>query len=251
MELPPMLPNPAFHDTSFSTPEHLATTSEYSGTSHQQTSSTPPVLFTSPLPPLFDTNHVKLEPLTADSHFFSLSSNFSSDNHISALHPGQVATPNRICNLTLWADGGMPYFIDIDKLVASPNPVDSASWHAPSRILLRVKLSLPINNQSSDAHIQRGLDGAVSFAAPWRTTAHCHTKVWSGGTCVIKEPRMLKQLDVPQENTGALPEMWSSPPVAAYLPESPLSRCNFLDTSTCHFLPMTSESFARCVYASC
>lgn len=248
MELPPVLTSPVFHD--FNLPaEYPSSSSDLSGASQPQIS-IPSTQIPPHLSSFHDTTPVKLEPTTTDSHLFSIPSHSSPDIPIPTLPTNQAFTPNRICSISLWTDGIVPYVIDIDKLISLPSSMQSISWYAPSRLLLRVKIGLPMNSQLLDSPAQQGVHGAVTFAAPWNTVAHCHTKLWSGMTCIAKEPSAFKQFGIQHENISQ--GIWPSSTVVAYLPDSALSRCKFLQTSTCILPPGRSFSLSsHCVHASC
>ncbi len=135
-----------------------------------------------------------------------------------------LSIPNRISNLYFWADGMLPLSLDVDRLVG-------ATGSSPSRVFLHLRVSMPpLADLRCPPNLQ-GISGALSLANPWRSIAKCHTKSWGPGRSVISQDLALfTQVSTPelQASLNADP---SSPQMAyAYLPDSALSRCHWLDT---------------------
>ncbi|KAH9951377.1 hypothetical protein B0H21DRAFT_705653 [Amylocystis lapponica] len=163
---------------------------------------------------------VKLEPLPMDPALFSLPQNPSPFSELpDFVFPPQLGPPpNRVCNISLWADGMLPSTIDIDHLASGPL---TPNTHTPFRVLLRMMLRCPPHNSLALPDTQ-GFHGALAFASQWAGIAKCHTKSWAGNTCVAHEVGLFDHLATPQPQPA--------PHVVAYLPDSPLSRCRWLDS---------------------
>jgi hypothetical protein len=119
---------------------------------------------------------------------------------------------NRICFLSLWADGMQPFTIPIQHQSASP-------------VTLRIRLRLSSIDDVHSPPTLHGFHGAVTLSAPWTCTAHCITKVYPNNICVAEETGLLQVLSTNPSQPGA------SQTVQAFLPESPLSRSRWLDAS--------------------
>ncbi|KAI0934377.1 hypothetical protein AcW1_005919 [Taiwanofungus camphoratus] len=173
---------------------------------------------------------VKLEPLAMDPGLFTLPQNPFPDATDFAYASPSSSAPNRVCGVSFWADAMLPSTIDVDRLT-SASIVSSASQQqlSPFRILLRLNLSISPSDIRSPPNVQ-GFNGAVSFAAQWASSAKCHTKTWTGKACISHEVGLLDQLSPPQLHPGLGCDGSSPSMVIAYLPDSALSRCRWLDT---------------------
>ncbi|KAI0664891.1 hypothetical protein C8Q70DRAFT_18712 [Cubamyces menziesii] len=171
-----------------------------------------------PLAPI----NVKLEPLAMDPALFTLPQGALVD---AASAPDfQLSMPNRILNLHFWAEGMVPLSVDVDRLVGSTPSM-------PSRIFLHFKVSMP---SIADLHCPPGLQGvsgAVSFASRWASLAKCHTKSWGPGRTVVSQDLgLFSQVTTPELQAGLNADAYSPQMVFAYLPDSALSRCHWLET---------------------
>lgn len=141
-----------------------------------------------------------------------------------ARHPS-----NRICFLSLWADGMQPFTIPIQSGPLSP-------------VALRIRLRLSSIDDIHSPPTLHGFHGAVTLAAPWVSTAQCITKVYPNNICVAEETGLLQPLSQPGGNQT----------IQAFLPESPLSRSRWLDatiqTSISQQLVIDDVTLALIVY---
>jgi hypothetical protein len=119
---------------------------------------------------------------------------------------------NRICFLSLWADGMQPFTIPIQHQSGLP-------------VTLRIRLRLSSIDDVHSPPTLHGFHGAVTLSAPWTSTAHCITKVYPNNICVAEETGLLQVLSTNSSQPGG------SQTVQAFLPESPLSRSRWLDAS--------------------
>ncbi|TFY63969.1 hypothetical protein EVJ58_g2908 [Rhodofomes roseus] len=172
---------------------------------------------------------VHLEPLTLGPSLFNLPQSTMPDTPDFTFMPLTSLSPNRLCNINLWTDSSPMCLIDIDKLTsASGTPSASGQRPPPFRILLRLHLKYPSHDVHNLSAFQ-GFHAMVSFAAPWASSAKCHTKTWAGKTCTSHEVGLLEQLN-PQQPQAMLPggDVPSSMPIA-HLPQSALTRCRWLE----------------------
>ncbi|OJT15868.1 hypothetical protein TRAPUB_1409 [Trametes pubescens] len=168
--------------------------------------------------------NVKLEPLAMDPTLFSLPQGAYVDGAHSATDYSPhipVPPPNRILNLHFWAEGMVPLSVDVDRLVGSTPAM-------PARIFLHFRVSMPPIADLRVPPALQGVSGAVSFSARWASLAKCQTKSWGAGrTVVSQELGLFAQVPTPEVQAG----LNDSPQlVFAYLPDSALSRCHWLDT---------------------
>jgi hypothetical protein len=116
---------------------------------------------------------------------------------------------NRITNVCLYADGMSPLSIDTDGLL----PPSSTA------IALKIKLTMPyVNDPRSPSTIQ-GFVGNIRLASVFTSHARCVTRKYIGGTCVSEE---VSPLQVSAIDNGT---------VIAALPDSPLGRCRWFESS--------------------
>ena len=176
---------------------------------------------------------VNLEPLALGPALFNLQHATMPDTPEYTFMPQMTPPSNRLCNINLWADCSPACYIDVDSLTSASNtPSPSGQRPPPFRILLRLKLKYPSEDISTPLTFG-GFHAMVSLAMPWTSSANCHTKTWAGKTCMSHEVAPLEQLN-PQQPQATLPggDIPSSMPIA-HLPQSALSRCRWLEPSTC------------------
>lgn len=151
------------------------------------------------------------------------------------------SAPNRVRSVHFWAAGMTPYTLDVDHLTA-----------APARVLLHLKITLPQPGDSTGAVFDAGgITSAVAFERHWAMSAKCQTKGWAAGrVCVSQELGPISEACAdmgvaagPPAGTGVDGER-----VLAYLPESALSRCQWMDRSESRlliFFRLASATAAR------
>ncbi|TBU32409.1 hypothetical protein BD311DRAFT_32198 [Dichomitus squalens] len=163
---------------------------------------------------------VKLEPLAMDPTLFTLPQPTYSDSGADYT----LSLPNRISNLYFWADGMAPLSLDVDRLVG-------ATPSLPSRIFLHFRVSMPpLADLRCPPNLQ-GVNGAISFVSPWTTIAKCQTKSWGHSrTLMSQDQGLFAQVTTPELQAGFNADPSSSQTVYAYLPDSALNRCHWLDT---------------------
>lgn len=125
----------------------------------------------------------------------------------------------RLSRLQIWADGLPPFTVEVDSLTSPPKPY--------SRVMLRLKLSLPQAEVDSSVSTLHGFGGAIVLSEPWLSSGKCFTRVFTANTCVSKE------LDYLQPTNQSL---------TAFLPDSWLTKSRWLEASTftpCVTLPPT------------
>ena len=134
-----------------------------------------------------------------------------------------LSVPNRISHLYFWADGMVPLTLDVDQLVG-------ATASSPSRTFLHLRVSMPpLADLRCPPNLQ-GVNGAVSFATSWSNLAKCQTKSWGPGRTVMnQELGLFTQVTTPELQTTLAADPSSPQAVYAYLPDSALSRCHWLD----------------------
>jgi hypothetical protein len=116
---------------------------------------------------------------------------------------------NRIRALRLTADGMSPLLIRMDQLV----PLNMPYQPLQLRICLRISTADDINCPST----LQGFLANVYLSNVWSSSGKCITKTIVGGTTVAED---VDSLQVSEVNMGT---------VNAFLPESHLSRCRWLD----------------------
>ncbi|RDX56864.1 hypothetical protein OH76DRAFT_1336626 [Lentinus brumalis] len=162
---------------------------------------------------------VKLEPLAMDPSLFTLPQPSFADSPADYT----LSAPNRISHLYFWADGMVPLTLDVDRLVG-------ATPSSPSRTFLHFRVSMPpLADLRCPPNLQ-GVNGAVSFASSWTSLAKCQTKSWGLGRTVISQDLgLFTQVTTPELQSTLAADPTSSQMVYAYLPDSALSRCHWLD----------------------
>ena len=129
----------------------------------------------------------------------------------------RLSSRNRVTSFFLTADGMTPFSVNVDSLMAL-----SSDSGAP-RFTLRVKLLVPTMNDLRSPSTLHGFVGSICLANVWSVSGRCTTKVFAGSSCVSEETGFL---DVSHITVGT---------VNAVLPESSLTRCRWLDPSSCRF----------------
>ncbi|KAH9854146.1 hypothetical protein C2E23DRAFT_867629 [Lenzites betulinus] len=168
--------------------------------------------------------NVKLEPLAMDPTLFSLPQGAFVEGPAAPADFAPVALPNRILSLHFWAEGMSPLSVDVDRLVGSTPSM-------PSRLFLHFRISMPPVADLRCAPGLQGVNGAVSFAAHWASVAKCQTKSWDGcRTVVSQDLGLLSQVSTPELQADLSTDAYPPQLVFAYLPDSALSRCHWLET---------------------
>jgi hypothetical protein len=149
----------------------------------------------------------------------------SGQNHLyhHPLSPGIPCSPsppaaNRLFSINLFAEGMPPFTIPVGALTSDHYP----TTQAPPRLLIRIKLRLPSIDDAHGSPTLHGIHGTISFARPWVTSATCITDVYAAN---VHESHDLAPLQPPTTDAS----MGES---TAGLPESELTRCRWLDSST-------------------
>jgi hypothetical protein len=119
---------------------------------------------------------------------------------------------NRATAAFLSADGMSPFSINLNALAHS-----SAQVQPP--FTLRIRLSVPTMNDARTPSTLHGFLGGIALDHVWSASCRCITKVYENNFGVSEETGFL---NISHINIGA---------VNATLPESPLSRCRWLDAS--------------------
>ena len=104
----------------------------------------------------------------------------------------------RLSRLQIWADGLPPFTVEVDSLTSPPKPY--------SRVMLRLKLSLPPGEVESSVSTLHGFGGAIVLSEPWISSGKCFTRVFTANTCVSKELDYLQPTN--QSLTAFLPDSW-------------------------------------------
>ena len=154
-------------------------------------------------------------------------------NHLFSATPiHHRQTRNRATAAYLSADGMSPFSINLNALA---NP--SAQVQPP--FTLRIRLSVPTMNDSRTPPTFHGFLGGIALDHVWSAACRCITKVYENNSCVSEETGFL---NISHINMGT---------VNAALPESPLSRCRWLDACKMdtldYFLHLSIFSIARAV----
>ena len=179
-------------------------------------------------PPAHMQPGMKLEPLHATPGLYNLPpiahGAFTEPADLGASFSLPPPLPrNRVTKLSLWADGMIPFEVDVDRLaLTGPHRPDHTS------VLIRIKLSISSIDDIHSSPNLHGFQGAITFSDPWDSDAKCITKSYSGPACVTTEIGSLIAMNAP----AALPNTaWTSQAVSTALPDSCLTRCKWLETS--------------------
>ena len=104
----------------------------------------------------------------------------------------------RLSRLQIWADGLSPFTVEVNSLTSPPKPY--------SRVMLRLKLSLPPGEVESSVSSLHGFGGAIGLTEPWLSSGKCFTRVFTANTCISKELDYLQPTN--QSLTAFLPDSW-------------------------------------------
>lgn len=132
------------------------------------------------------------------------------NRHLSPTPTHHRQPRNRATAAFLSADGMSPFSVNLNAL-AYP----SAQIQPP--FTLRIRLSVPTMNDARTPPTLHGFLGAIALEHMWSVSCRCITKVYENNFCVSEETGFLSIIHI---NMGT---------VNATLPESPLSRCRWLD----------------------
>jgi hypothetical protein len=137
-------------------------------------------------------------------------------NHQLSATPTHHRQPrNRVTAAFLSADGMSPFSINLNAL-AHP----SAQVQPP--FTLRIRLCVPTMNDARTPSTLHGFLGGIALDHVWSASCRCITTVYENNFCVSEETGFL---NISHINMGT---------VNASLPESPLSRCRWLDACKLH-----------------
>ncbi|KAF8902120.1 hypothetical protein CPB84DRAFT_1658882, partial [Gymnopilus junonius] len=132
--------------------------------------------------------------------------------HLSATPTHHRRSRNKVTAVFLQADGMTPFSVKVDAL-------SQPSQQVQPPFTLRVRLCVPTMSDARTPPTLHGFHCFISLESVWGSTGRCVTKVYQNGQCVSEEQG---PLNVTHINVGT---------VNATLPESPLSRCRWLDAS--------------------
>ncbi|KAF8797991.1 hypothetical protein BYT27DRAFT_7203683 [Phlegmacium glaucopus] len=150
-------------------------------------------------------------PLTPTT-FTPKSTDISQNIYLGATPTHHRQSRNRATAAFLSADGMSPFSINLNALAHS-----SAQIQPP--FTLRIRLSVPTINDARTPSTLHGFLGGIALEHAWSASCRCITKVYENNLCVSVETGFL---NITHINMGT---------VNATLPESPLSRCRWLDAS--------------------
>ncbi|KAF8163269.1 hypothetical protein B0H34DRAFT_650490 [Crassisporium funariophilum] len=136
----------------------------------------------------------------------------SVNRHLSVTPTHHRYSRNKVTSVFLSADGMTPFSVKVDAL-AHP----SAQVQPP--FTLRIRLCVPTMNDARAPPTLHGFSSTLSLENVWSVTGRCITKVYANNACMSEETGFL---NITHINVGT---------VNAAIPESPLSRCRWLDTS--------------------
>jgi len=115
----------------------------------------------------------------------------------------------------------LPLTVPVDTLSPAHQPPPSNP--AMPSIVLRVKLQIASIDTLNGPSSLHGFAGTASFTHPWTSSAQCITKVFEGTMQISEESGPLQLMMAnPREHSQSF---------TAFLPESALSRCRWLDTN--------------------
>lgn len=136
------------------------------------------------------------------------------NRHMSATPTHYKYAHNKVTSMHLHADGMTPFSVKVDALTSPAQPVQPP-------FTLRIRLYIPMTNDMRAPHSLIGFLAGVSLDNVWSVTARCVTKVYGNNVCIAEETNFLQVTNISVGGT-----------VNAALPESPLSRCRWLDPGT-------------------
>ena len=170
--------------------------------------------FMQQLPSYIDPSHYGFTKYPAASPTFthkpSLDISQNINRHLSATPTHHRQSRNKVTAAFLSADGMSPFSINLNAL-AHP----SAQIQPP--FTLRIRLCVPTMNDARTPSTLHGFLGGIALEYVWSASCRCTTKVYENNLCISEETGFL---NITHINMGT---------VNATLPESPLSRCRWLD----------------------
>lgn len=125
-----------------------------------------------------------------------------------------LPSTNRVLNVFISAEGMSPFAVKMDALIP-PGQLSASS----QGMALKVKLCIPPKEDVYTSPTLHGFDVTVSLASTSLNSSRCVTKVYNNTACISEESGPL-ELCASTSSAG---------PIIAYFPESPLSRCRWLD----------------------
>ncbi|KAJ3479196.1 hypothetical protein NLI96_g9231 [Meripilus lineatus] len=171
---------------------------------------------------------VKLEPLHATPGLYNLppitQSAFPESVDFATSFPLPPPLPrHRVTKLSLWADGMVPFEVDVDRLALT-------GTHRPDHtsVLIRIKLSISSIDDIHSSPNLHGFQGTMTFSEPWNSDAKCITKSYAGPACMSSEIGSLEATSSPAALSNTA---WMSQGYSTALPDSCLTRCKWLETS--------------------
>lgn len=147
------------------------------------------------------------------------------NRHMSATPTHYRYARNKVTSIHLQADGMTPFSVKVDALNNPAQPVQPP-------FTLRIRLCMPTTQDMRAPQSLNGFLAGVSLESVWSVTARCVTKVYGNNVCIAEESGYLNVTNI---NVGT---------VNASLPDSPLSRCRWVDPGK---LSRPSNFFPRCL----
>ena len=180
------------------------------------TQSCPSALYTAIDQPFDFTSHYSPEPsnhpsLSDSPLLFTESSLFSAE---------PAPCPTAFTSLSLWAEGMPTLTLPLDALISSTQP----SVHPSPALVLRIKLHLPPIDVPCFPALH-GFQASVTCTMRPCATVRCSTAVFVRGQCTSREGNHCTMMTA--ESTGN--DQLES--ITLLLPDSPLSRSRWLDSS--------------------
>lgn len=153
------------------------------------------------------------------SHHPSLSDSplLFTDSSLFAADP--TPSPIGLTRLSLWAEGMATLSLPVDALMSSTQP-----FVQPSQAVLRIKLHLPPIDVPSFPALH-GFQGSVTCTMRPCATVRCSTTIFVRGQCTSRESNVCTLMTAESSGNDQLGS------VTLLLPDSPLSRSRWLDSS--------------------
>lgn len=146
--------------------------------------------------------------------------------------PVPLTCPPILTQLSLWAEGMQPAAVPVDALSSSAQPADLSA----SVVALRVKLHLPpIDALYSPA--LHGFQASITCNAPRNPNIRCATAVFVRNQCLSRESTYCSVISTDPTGHEGLDT------VTLLLPDSPLSRSRWLDSSELFTRSATAASY--------
>lgn len=160
-------------------------------------------------------------PSSSRSHFSEGADSF----------PAPIPT-SEVVALNLWAEGMIPFVVDIERLSAAmaTNSPSLTRQSGLTSVLLRIKISISSIEDIQSSPNLHGFQAAISLSERWTTEAKCITKVFTGPNLTSQDINYLEGMSTSPIHMGGP----NSPSrrVTCTLPDSPLTRCKWLEYST-------------------